>query len=238
MRDSIGPGHNKADDVEAYREMLARFKADADSVTEITEANAQFVRDHVGYGGKLAKEIDATRDDKKRPHLEAGRQIDGAYKPLIEECDKIIKALKQKLAAFLDAREREAKRIAEEARRKLEEAERLAAQAAEEPEEEDPFLAATAPTVDLVAAHVEAKVAEGQAFAASRVSSAAGGFAATSLRTKRSAKVTDWSALAAHYLNRGEVRAVLEQLANSDIRHAKGAQIDIPGVEVVTERVL
>ena len=235
MPDSIG--HNRADDVEAYREMLARFKADADAVTEITEANAQFVRDHVGYGGKLAKEIDATRDDKKRPHLEAGRQIDGAYKPLIEECDRIIKGLKQKLAAFLDAREREAKRVAEEARRKLEEAERLAAKAVEEPED-DPFLAATAPTVDVMAAHVEAKVAEGQALAASRVSSAAGGFAATSLKTKRSAKVTDWSALAAHYINSGDLRATLEKLANADIRHAKGADISIPGVEIVTERVL
>lgn len=237
MPDSIGPGHNRADDVEVYKEMLARFKADADAVTEINESNAQFVRDHVGYGGKLAKEIDATRDDKKRPHLEAGQQIDGAYKPLIEECDKIIKGLKQKLAAFLDAREREAKRIAEEARRKLEEAERLAAKAAEEPED-DPFLAATAPVVDVMAAHVEAKVAEGQALAASRVSSAAGGFAATSLKTKRSAKVTDWQALAMHYLNSGDLRATLEKLANADIRHAKGADISIPGVEIVTERVL
>ena len=235
MPDSIG--HNRANDVEAYKEMLARFKADADAVTEINEGNAQFVRDHVGYGGKLAKEIDATRDDKKRPHLEAGRQIDGAYKPLIEECDKIIKGLKQKLAAFLDAREREAKRIAEEARRKLEEAERLAAKAVEEPED-DPFLAATAPTVDVMAAHVEAKVAEGQALAASRVSSAAGGFAATSLKTKRSAKVTDWQKLAMHYLNSGDLRATLEKLANADIRHAKGADISIPGVEIVTERVL
>ena len=231
-------GHNRADDVEAYKEMLARFKADAERYTEVTDDNAQFIRDHIGFGGKMAKEIDATRDEKKRPHLEAGRQIDGAYKPLIEECDKIIKAMKQKLAAFLDAREREAKRIAEEARRKLEEAERLAAKAAEEPEEEDPFLAATAPVIDVKAAHVEAKIAEGQALAASRVSSAAGGFAATSLKTKRSAKVTDWSALAAHYLNRGEVRAVLEQLANSDIRHSKGAEISIPGVEIVSERVL
>jgi hypothetical protein len=235
MPDNIG--HNRADDVEAYKEMLARFKADADAVTEINEGNAQFVRDHVGYGGKLAKEIDATRDDKKRPHLEAGRQIDGAYKPLVEECDKIIKGLKQKLAAFLDTREREAKRIAEEARRKLEEAERLAAKTAEEPED-DPFLAATAPVVDVMAAHVEAKVAEGQALAASRVSSAAGGFAATSLKTKRSAKVTDWQKLAIHYLNSGDLRATLEKLANADIRHSKGADISIPGVEIVTERVL
>ena len=44
--------------------------------------------------------------------------------------------------------------------------------------------------------------------------------------------------MAAHYLARGEVRAVLEQLANADIRHSKGAEIAIPGVEIVAERVL
>jgi hypothetical protein len=87
-------------------------------------------------------------------------------------------------------------------------------------------------------AHVEAKIAEGQALAASRVSSAAGGFAATSLKTKRSAKVTDWQKLAMHYLSSGDLRATLEKLANADIRHAKGAAIEIPGVEIVEERVL
>jgi len=230
-------GHNSGSHVEGFKETLARFKADAEQYTEVTEANAQFIRDHIGYGGKLAKEIDSQRDAEKRPHLEAGRQIDGAYKPLIEACDDVVKAMKRKLAAFLDAREREAKRIADEARRKLEEAERLAAKAQEEPED-DPFLAATAPVVDVKAAHVEAKVAEGQALAASRVSSAAGGFAATSLKTKRSAKVTDWSALAAHYINNGELRATLQKLADADIRHAKGAEISIPGVEILTERVL
>ncbi len=231
-------GHNSANDVDAYKETLARFKADADKYTEVTDANAQFIRDHIGYGGKLAKEIDAKRDEEKRPHLEAGRQIDGAYRPLIETCDDIVKAMKRKLAAFLDAREREAKRIAEEARRKLEEAERAAAKAAEP--EDDPFLAATADAVvvDVKAAHADAKTAEMQALAASRVSSAAGGFNATSLKTVRKAKVTDWSKLALHYLNSGDLRATLEKLANADIRHAKGAAIEIPGVEIVEERVL
>lgn len=230
-------GHNSGSHVEGYKETLARFKADAEKYTEVTDANAQFIRDHIGYGGKLAKEIDGQRDAEKRPHLEAGRQIDGAYKPLIEACDDVVKAMKRKLAAFLDAREREARRIADEKARALREAEEAAAKATEEPEE-DPFLAATAPVIDVKAAHVAAKIAEGQLLAASRVSSAAGGFAATSLKTKRSAKVTDWSALAAHYLARGEVRAVLEQLANADIRHSKGAEIAIPGVEIVAERVL
>ena len=41
-----------------------------------------------------------------------------------------------------------------------------------------------------------------------------------------------------HYLNSGDLRATLEKLANADIRHAKGAAIEIPGVEIVEERVL
>lgn len=230
-------GHNLPSHAEAFKEVLARFKADAESFQTVDDANAQFIRDHIGYGGKLAKEIDAKRDDEKRPHLEAGRVIDATYKPLITECDDVVKVMKRKLAAFLDAREREAKRVADEKARALREAEEAARKAEAEPED-DPFLAATAPEVDVKAAHAEAKLAEGQALAAGRVSSAAGGFVAAGLKTKRSAKVTDWQKLAMHYLGNADLRATLEKLANADIRHAKGADIAIPGVEIVEERVL
>lgn len=230
--------NNPPSAVELYREELDRFKAQAEAFGEISEANAQHVRDHIGLGGNLAKDIDKTRETEKKPHLEAGRKIDGAYKPLIDEADTVIKALKRKLGTWMDAREREAREKAAEAARKLREAEEAAAKAAEP--EDDPFLAATAEAVipDVKAAHAEAKTAEMQALAASRVSSAAGGFRATGLKTVRKAKVTDWSALAAHYVNNGELRATLEKLANSDIRHAKGAEISIPGCIVVEERVL
>lgn len=230
--------NNPPSPVELYREELDRFKAQADAFGEVTEANAQHVRDHIGFGGTLAKDIDKSRETEKKPHLDAGRKIDGAYKPLVDEADTIVKAMKRRLAAFLDAREREARRIAEEKARALREAEEAAAKAAEP--EDDPFLAATAEAIipDVQAAHAEAKLAEVEVLAASRVSSAAGGYNATSLKTKRSAKVTDWSALAAHYINSGELRATLERLANADIRHAKGADIQIPGVEIVEERVL
>ena len=230
--------NNPPSAVELYREELDRFKAQAEAFGEISEANAQHVRDHIGLGGNLAKDIDKTRETEKKPHLEAGRKIDGAYKPLIDEADTVIKALKRKLGTWMDAREREAREKAAEAARKLREAEEAAAKAAEP--EDDPFLAATAEAVipDVKAAHAEAKTAEMQALAASRVSSAAGGFRATGLKTVRKAKVTDWSALAAHYVNNGELRATLEKLANGDIRHAKGADIQIPGCEIIEERVL
>ena len=228
--------NNPPEPIELLKEKLAIYKEGAEAFGPVTEANAQEYRDHIGYGVKLTKEIDTQRDVEKRPHLEAGRAVDAAYKPLLETTESVQKRLKAALQAFIVEREREAKRIADEAARKLREAEEAARQAAEP--EEDPFLAATAPVVDVKAAYVEAKVAEGQALAAGRVGSAAGGFNATSLRTKRSAKVTDWHKLAAHYIGNGELRACLQKLADADVRHAKGAPIEIPGVEIVEERVL
>lgn len=230
--------NNPPSPVDEFKEKLALFKEGAEAFGDVTEANAQEIRDHIGYGGTLAKDIDKQRETEKKPHLDAGRRIDGAYKPLVDEADTVIKAMKRKLGAWMDAREREARERAAEAARKLREAEEAAAKAAEP--EEDPFLAATAEAVipDVKAAHAEAKTAEMQVQAASRVSSAAGGFRATGLKTVRKAKITDWSALAAHYISNGELRATLEKLANGDIRHSKGADIQIPGCVIVEERVL
>lgn len=229
--------NNPPEPIDALKEKLALYKAGAEAFGPVTEDNAQEYRDHIGYGVRLAKEIDGQRESEKKPHLDAGRQVDAAYKPLLETVEATQKKLKAPLQSFIVEREREARRIADEARLKLEEAERLAAQQQDEPED-DPFLAATAPAVDVGAAAAEAKLADLQVSAASRVSSAAGGFSATSLKTKRSAKVTDWSALAQHYIANGSLRACLQTLADADIRHAKGAEIAIPGVAIVTERVL
>ena len=231
-------GHNNPPEpIEALKEKLALYKEGAEAFGPVTEANAQEYRDHIGYGVKLAKEIDGQRETEKKPHLEAGRAVDAAYKPLLETVEATQKKLKAPLQSFIVEREKEAKRIADEKAKALREAEEAARKAAEEPEE-DPFLAATAPTVDLAAAKVEAKVAELQVSAASRVSSAAGGFNATSLKTVRKANVTDYAALIAHYASHYEVKDAALKLANADIRHAKGAPITIPGVEIVEERVL
>ena len=231
-------GHNNPPEpIEALKEKLALYKEGAEAFGPVTEANAQEYRDHIGYGVKLAKEIDGQRETEKKPHLEAGRAVDAAYKPLLETVEATQKKLKAPLQSFIVEREKEAKRIADEKAKALREAEEAARKVVEEPEE-GPFLAATAPTVDLAAAKVEAKVAELQVSAASRVSSAAGGFNATSLKTVRKANVTDYAALIAHYASHYEVKDAALKLANADIRHAKGAPITIPGVEIVEERVL
>lgn len=233
--------NNPPEPVEDFKARIARYKKLGDTLGPVTEGNEQKYRDEIGLCGDLKREIEAQHKVEKAPHLEAGRKVDATYKPLVDEAEAVQKTLKTTLQAFVIEREREAKRIADEAAKKLREAEEAAAKAAAvveaEPEVED-LLAALAPAPDLKAAHAEAKTAEMQALAAGRVSSAAGGFRAMGLKTVRKAKVTDWSALAAHYVNNGELRATLEKLANGDIRHAKGADIQIPGVEIVEERVL
>lgn len=231
-------GHNNPPEpIDALKEKLALYKEGAEAFGPVTEANAQEYRDHIGYGVKLANEIDKQREVSKKPHLDAGRAVDAAYKPLLETVEATQKRLKAPLQAFIVEREKQAKRIADEKAKALRDAEEAARKAAEEPED-DPFLAATAPTVDLAAAKVEAKVAELQVSAASRVSSAAGGFSATSLKTVRKAHITDYGALIAHYATHADMRALAERLVNADIRHAKGAPVSFPGVEIVEERVL
>lgn len=231
-----GLGHNNPPSpVEIFQARIANYHSEANALGPVTEDNAQIYRDSIGLGGKLAKEIDQQRDSEKRPHLEAGRKIDATYKPLVETAETIQKKLRKTLEAYVVAREREAQKAAEEARR-AEEAARQEAEA--QVEEDDPFLAATASTVDVKAAEAERKAAEAAALASSRVSSAAGGFAAAGLKTIRKAKVTDWAKLAMHYLDAHDVKTALEKLANQEIRGAKGRPVEIPGVEIVEERVL
>lgn len=241
MADADRLHNNPPEPVEDFKARIARYKTLRETLGPVTAENEQKYRDEIGLCGDLKKEIEAQHKVEKAPHLEAGRKVDATYKPLVDETEAVQKALKAALQGFVVEREREAQRIAAEAARKLREAEEAAAKAAavvkEQPEVED-LLAALAPAPDVKAAHAEARTAEMQALAAGRVGSEAGGFRAMGLKTVRKAKVTDWSVLAAHYVNNGELRATLEKLANADIRHAKGADIQIPGVDIVEERVL
>lgn len=243
MADGNNLHNNPPEAVEEFKARIARYKTIEAALGPVTDENAQKYRDEIGLCGELKKEIEATHKVEKAPHLEAGRKVDAAYKPLVDEAETIQKRLKKVLEAFVLEREREARERAAEAARKLREVEEAAAKAAAVVEDEpdlDDLLSAMAPAPDVKAAHAEAKTAEAEALAASRVTSAAGGFAATSLRTKRSVKVTDYYALAVYYIHGGnrEIVETLERIANAELRHAKGADVTIPGCEIVTERVL
>lgn len=75
---------------------------------------------------RVAKDAEATRKAEKEPHLEAGRAVDAAYKPVAEKCKKAITAINAMQTPYLVAKQAErdeaARKAREEAERKEQEA--------------------------------------------------------------------------------------------------------------------
>lgn len=234
-------GHNNPPEpIETFKERLEIRQKAAAALGDVTDENAQQYRDEIGLSLTLEQETEAQRTKEKKPILAAGKKVDETYTPVKTAAEALKVSLQRKLDAWIKARKAEADRIAAEkaeALRKAEEAKRAAE--AEPVIEDDPFLAATAePEPDLQALAAEAKLAEVQALAATRVGSSAGGFSTYSVRSKpKVAKITDACALAAHYAkaNNGELLATLQKIANADIRKAGKAAITLPGVELVEQ---
>lgn len=175
---------------------------------------------------ELAKSADKERDEKKRPHLEAGRKIDAEYKPLVETATGAANALRDALTVFMRAEEarqraeQEAKRkAAEDEARKQREAAEAARKAAEAknlpppPEPEDVPL----PIFD-EPVKVQAGGQRGRK---------------TGLRTVTRYVVTDYAAALAHVKDHPDVRAAVEKVASAQ---AKAGAV-VPGVETQTEQV-
>jgi len=105
---------------------------------------------------KAAKRVDTLRDETKRPHLDAGRVIDGWFKAIEKRCKDLQAALEKRGTAYLKKKQAaaEALRQAEEAKAR-EEAARLQA---------DSAAAMKAGDADkFVAAHAAATAAEAKA---------------------------------------------------------------------------
>ena len=143
--------------------------------------------------------------------------MDADFKPVIGQAEGIAALGKRLLQPFLVAEQKRQAAEAAEARRK---AELL---------HDDALLAERAQS--------QAKEAEKVAASAHKVQSSSGSARTISLRTVRSAEVTDAAALVAHYATHPAIIAEAERLANADIRAAKGAAIAIPGVKIHEEQV-
>ncbi len=186
---------------------------------EITHENAPAVRDVIARATALAKRIEDARKTAKQPHLDAGREVDASFKPPLEKVSGIGALAKKILTPYLAA-EQERQRAEAEAARKL----------AEE--------AAKADSENAAKAEAAAREAERKAQDAGRVASKSGLARAVSLRTVRRAVVTDAKALVAHYAAHPAVIEAAEKLANADIRAAKGAAVEIPGISIEEEKVV
>lgn len=206
-------------------ELTASVAAWADK--DITEENAGQARDVIGIGNDLAKEIDKTRAVEKKPHWDAGKAVDAAYKPLEKEAKDAATPLRTRLKAFLS----EQKRKAEEERLA---AERKAAEekAAAEALANDALLAdETAQAAKAAEAEARLAAAEEKAKASIKGTS---GMRAMSMRTKRTVNITDSAKLVEAYGDHPDMIALAEKLANADLRTATGSNItNIPGCEII-----
>ncbi len=81
---------------------------------EITKKNADMAANYATHLGRLSKQLDDERKSKVAPHLEAQREVNGKYNPILEEAKKVVKALKAIAGAWLIAQEKKAKEQAEE----------------------------------------------------------------------------------------------------------------------------
>jgi hypothetical protein len=208
-----------ADEITSLKDRIAAFPP-------ITEANAGEARDLIGLAKKLAKDIDAKRDEEKRPHLEAGRQIDATFKPLVDAANAAPAPLSNALLAHINEQKRLAAEAAEKARRLAEEEARRAAELAN-----DPILGE-----DMAdAANLAQQKADVAAASVKTVATVKGseGFRAAGVRVAYRAKVTDFDKMVLHFAHHPDVQAAAEKAANAAIRAAKGG-ITIPGVEVET----
>ena len=211
------PGHNSGavSDLDVMRDQIDSAKAGAKSYAKIADddtlTKAQSLRSRLN---ELSGEADKKRDALKRPHLEAGRKIDGDWQPLVkgakEAADGIRKAMEAYETEKLRKR-REAERAAEEARRKAEEEARKAAEAGKEPE---PELFAPEPETAPAPAPTQIKGTYGKA-------------ASTGIKNVVTC-VTDWDALWGFLREHPEVKDLFQKLA----QRAVDRNFTVPGVRV------
>lgn len=193
------------------------LEAQAFEGVEVDATIAEKIGAIIDRARKLAKRIESARKVAKEPHLEAGRRVDADFKVPVASATKIADDSKKLLQPYL---------IAEQKRQQAEaEAARIKAEALRN----DAILADRA--------NAQAKEAEKAAASAGKVQSSSGSARTISLRTIRSATVTDPVALVTHYASHPAIIAEAERLANADIRAAKGVKVSIPGIEIKEEQV-
>lgn len=242
-----GIGHNSSDPVakrEALREQIAAFLRGLDIWSErktVTTETAPRMRDFIAGLKKLAKEADEARKAEKKPHDDAAKAVQAAWAPVLDRIDGALKVAEPMLAAYLREEQRKAHEAEMAARRAAEEAERAKAAAladAQAATRESERIEAQARAAELEAARQEAAARAAAVSAPVRVESATGLAKRAGLRTVRKARVTDIARALFHYRAHPEIGALIERLANADIRAAKGAEIAIPGIEIVETQEL
>lgn len=223
--------------IEAAREVLSDIETEAsawfDGADIENDAQADEVSRIIDAARKAKARFEADRKAEKQPHLDAGKAVDEAWKPITAAVDRVTEVAKGALTPWLLAQEKAKREREAEARRVADEAAAAARRAAEEA---DGSLA-TAKARD--AAIAEAEAAQSRVAAAERDKAGAKGTGmarTVSLRTTWRAEVSDRRALLNHVARTrpADLDAFLSEWANREVR--TGAR-EVPGVTVWEEKV-
>lgn len=208
------PGNNEpADPVDMLRDQIESAKAGVSDYAKIQSdeqaAQAQSLRSRLL---ELSREADKMREAEKRPHLEAGKEVDAKFQPLVKDAkagaDDLARSMskwetdKAKAAALADARRREQ----EEAARRAAEAGKPAPEPALDLEPKPPAGPAT----------TQVRGAYGRAAAVKVVNVVTG--------------ISDFDALVKHY--RPAVEVFLSERAQRDVN----AGFTVPGITTEEQR--
>ena len=179
----------------------------------------------------LSKKADAERDAKVRPHLDAQREINGTYKPLVDSAKSAADTVREALSKYMAAEDAKARAAAAEAAR-IENEKRMAEYKRQQEEAEKARLASVAnevppPPPPPIAAPVFVAPAEVKVQAGGQRGKKA------SLRTLTRYEMTDYAAALAHVKDHPDVIAAVEKAAFAQAR----AGATVPGVSSFIEKV-
>ena len=230
-------GHNQPPPHEEFRDRIDRLLNVANRWLKerpviLDEDMAAKCIDFLDQIAQEAKAVEEQRRTEKKPHDEAGRAVDGKYKPLVALLDTAKAMLKPRLTVWLNAKElrrQAAIREAEaEAYAAIQEATRLKAEA------EKGASVQAAVAAEEAAKAADAAVKQADTIAESRAQ-VRGDYStrARSLRGTWKAKIVNLDEAIRFYRNSVDLFECIEKRANQDARG--GARI-IPGCEVFEEK--
>jgi len=230
MSPIAGIGHNMAPAPiipDTIRAKVQDFTDGAGAWLDLKELTsneqAEKATDFVNGARAVWKAVDEARKAAKKPHDDAGKAVQEAFKPLLTKLELAAKKVGELQTAWLRA-ERDR---AEALRRQQEaEADRAAEEAARRAREAE----ARNDIDGMVEAEAAALRAEKDAKAASKpvaawAGSATGAGRTVSLRTTWFAEVVNINHAFVAYRDRPEVRELLERLATADVRAQQGEKI-------------
>ncbi|BBU58547.1 hypothetical protein KU6B_48120 [Mameliella alba] len=243
-----GMGHNappvfRQEVVDAHAAKASEFLDAAGEWLEAgaieTEERAAQLTDFITGLKAVKSKIEEDRKTDKKPHDDAGKAVQAAYKPLADKIDKALGKVNPLMGAYLSKVEAEQRAEAERKRKEAEEAQRAAEEKARQAQARHDVSGEYDAEEAQKAAEKAHKDADRAAKARPKASSATGGGRAISMRTVWTAELADMKAAFMQFADHPEVEAVLVRLAEAKARSRDfdPTKQTIPGFTLTAKKV-